>query len=94
MTLNITLPRDLEQRLIAEAQRRGVSADECTVQLLDKSLPSNDRAAQAIAVIQSWIDDDDAAEQQETRSYLIRALDEDRSSNRKLFPPELKGVSW
>ena len=35
-----------------------------------------------------------AAEQQETGEYLIRILDEDRLSNRKLFPPELKGVTW
>ncbi|HUG91144.1 MAG TPA: hypothetical protein VML55_09935 [Planctomycetaceae bacterium] len=94
MTLTITLPPDLEQRLVAEAERRGVSADECTVQLLAQSLPPEDRAARAVALIQSWIDDEDATEQQETRDYLIKALDEDRPSNRKLFPPELKGVSW
>ncbi|MEO1558612.1 MAG: hypothetical protein AAFS12_02920, partial [Cyanobacteria bacterium J06632_19] len=26
--------------------------------------------------------------------FLIKALDEDRLSERKLFPPEMKGVSW
>jgi hypothetical protein len=35
-----------------------------------------------------------ATEQQETGDYLIRVLDEDRLSERKLFPPELKGVTW
>jgi hypothetical protein len=35
-----------------------------------------------------------ATEQQETGEYLIRVLDEDRLSERKLFPPELKGVTW
>ena len=29
-----------------------------------------------------------------TGEYLIRALDEDRLSDRPLFPPELKGVTW
>ena len=45
-------------------------------------------------MLQTWIDEDDAGEQQETGEYLIRVLDEDRLSERKLFPPELKGVSW
>ena len=26
--------------------------------------------------------------------YLIRVLDEDRTSDRRLFPSELKGISW
>ncbi|MEH1887225.1 MAG: hypothetical protein V7L19_28570, partial [Nostoc sp.] len=26
--------------------------------------------------------------------YLIHALDEDRLSDRKLFPVELKGITW
>lgn len=47
-----------------------------------------------IALLQSWIDADDAEEQQETGDFLIRALDEDRPSERKLFPPELEGVTW
>ncbi len=34
------------------------------------------------------------AQEQETGEYLIQALDEDRLSDRKLFPIELKGVTW
>ena len=45
-------------------------------------------------LLQSWIDDEDREEQQETGQYLIDALDEDRLSERKLFPLELKGVTW
>jgi hypothetical protein len=41
-------------------------------------------------MLQSWIDDEDEEEQQETGQYLINALDEDRLFDRKLFPPELK----
>jgi hypothetical protein len=44
----------------------------------------------AVAMLQSWIDDEDEEEQQETGQYLINALDEDRLSDRKLFLPELK----
>ncbi|MEG4273373.1 MULTISPECIES: hypothetical protein [unclassified Microcoleus] len=38
------------------------------------------------------MDEEDAEEQQETGEYLIHALDEDRLSDRQLFPIELKGV--
>lgn len=48
----------------------------------------------AVMLLQSWIDDEDREEQQETGQYLIDALDEDRLSERKLFPLELKGVTW
>jgi hypothetical protein len=41
-------------------------------------------------MLQSWIDGVDEEEQQETGQYLINALDEDRLSDRKLFPPEIK----
>lgn len=46
------------------------------------------------ALIQSWMNEGDAEEQRETLEYLVHALDEDRLSNRKLFPKELKGRSW
>jgi len=46
------------------------------------------------ALIQSWLDDDNEQEQQETGDYLIDALDTDRHSERKLFPSELEGVTW
>ena len=45
-------------------------------------------------LLQSWIDSGDDQEQKETGDYLIQALDEDRLSDRRLFPPELKGVTW
>jgi hypothetical protein len=47
-----------------------------------------------VNVLQSWIDESDEQEQQETGEYLINALDENRLSNRQLFPQELKGFSW
>lgn len=37
-------------------------------------------------LLQSWIDDEDGEEQQETGQYLIDALDKDRLSDRQLFP--------
>ncbi len=94
MTLTLHLPQDLEQRLAKEAQRRGLSLDDYTVALLDKSLPPHDRRTELMTLLQTWIDEEGPEEQRETGEYLIRALDEDRLSDRPLFPPELKGVTW
>lgn len=46
------------------------------------------RARDLIALLESWCsgDEADAEEQRETWEYLKRALDEDRLSDRKLFP--------
>ncbi len=55
---------------------------------------ARDCAGRLAALIQSWMEGSDANEQGETIAYLIRALDEDRLSDRKLFPRELKGKSW
>ncbi len=94
MTLTLTLPPELEERLKQETQRQGILADEFALQLLDERLPPRDRATEVVELLQSWIDEDDSEEQKETGEYLVRALDEDRTSDRKLFPQELKGVTW
>jgi hypothetical protein len=47
-----------------------------------------------IDLLQSWIDGEDAEDQKETGDYLIKTLDEDRSSVRELFPAELEGITW
>lgn len=89
MTVTLNLPPELEQRLRQEADRRGLTADEFTLQLLDRHFPSRERRLKAVAILQSWLDEDDAEEQKNTGEYLVRQLDEDRWSERKLFPPEL-----
>jgi hypothetical protein len=94
MTLTLHLPPELEQRLIQEAKRHGLSLDMYTVQLLDKSLPPKDRQTVLVTLLQSWIDEGDPEEQRETGEYLIRVLDEDRLSDRPFFPSDLKGVTW
>ena len=53
-----------------------------------------DRAEHLDALIRSWMREEDPEEQRETTKYLVRALDEDRLSDRKLFPRELRGKSW
>jgi len=94
MTLTLHLPPELEQRLTQEAKRHGLALDVYTLQLLDKSLPPKDRRAELVTLLQSWIEEGNPEEQQETGEYLIRTLDEDRLADRQFFPPELKGVTW
>lgn len=47
-----------------------------------------------IDLLQSWIDGEDAEDQKETGDYLVKILDEDRSSVRELYPTELEGITW
>ena len=45
-------------------------------------------------LMQLWLDEENIAEQRETLEFLLHALDEDRLSDRKLFPEELEDESW
>jgi hypothetical protein len=93
MTLNLSLPPDLEERLRNEAERQGLPAATVTLRILDRHLPSKDAGRELVELLKSWIEEGDAQEQKETGDYLIRTLDEDRLSDRSLFPAELKGVT-
>ncbi len=94
MALTLHLGPQLEKRLSEAAEREGISVDEYTLRLLDKHLPAEDPRAKLVGLLQSWIDEGNSEEQRETGEYLVQVLDEDRLSDRKLFPPEQKGVSW
>jgi len=94
MTLTLNLTPELEQYLYQEAKQQGLSIEAMTLQLLTQSLLFRQKQAEAVDVLQTWIDDEDIEEQQETGEYLIQVLDEDRLSARKLFPLEMKGVTW
>ena len=94
MTLTLSLPPELEQYLIQESQQQGLSVETYAVQLIQKSTLQKEKQLKIVNVLQSWIDESDEQEQQETGEYLINALDENRLSNRQLFPQELKGISW
>lgn len=62
--------------------------------LLTEHPPAKDQKGELRSLLQSWMNEGDAEEQRETGGSLLRSLDEDRLSDRKLFPPELKGVTW
>ena len=63
-------------------------------ELADQGEPQDDVAEGLGGLLQSWMNDESAEEQRETLEYLLHALDEDRLSDRKLFPKELKGKTW
>ena len=94
MTLTLNLPPELERYLLEEAEQQGVSVETMTLQLLAKSFQLRQNRAEAVDMLQSWIEDKDVEDQRETGEYLVQALDEDRLSERKLFPPETKGITW
>lgn len=94
MTLLLELTAELEERLSEESERTGLPTEDVALRLLAQHLPAAERRQKAMALLQSWIDDEDKAEQRETGEYLQRSLDEDRLSERALFPKELQGVTW
>lgn len=59
----------------------------------ENGLPNN-HVERLDALIRSWLSEEDPDEQRETLEHLVRALNEDRRLDRKLFPEELKGKSW
>jgi hypothetical protein len=89
MVLKLSLSPELEDRLRQEAQRRGVAVDAVTVELLDKHLPhdKDQRRAQAIAMLNNWAVEDAALSDEDAASNaeVLRAFDEHRDSDRKLF---------
>jgi hypothetical protein len=93
MTLTLDLTTDLEQRLVDEAGRRGIAPDQFVLEVLRERLPTQDRGKQFGALLQSWMEED-RNEQRDTFEYLVKSLDEDRPSQRKLFPQAMKGISW
>ena len=94
MTLTLSIPPEIEKHLDRKAREQGLSTEAYALQLLSESISVQEKSTKLVNLLQSWIDEDDAAEQQETGEYLIQALDEDRLSDRKLFPSELKGLTW
>jgi len=87
MTLEVTLPPDLEERLRQEAERREQSTESVALRLLDEHLPpvADGRRAAAIALLHRWIEEDAALSPESANADVLRALDEDRPSYRKLF---------
>lgn len=98
MALHLSLPPELQERLCQEAERRGQPIEAVAMHLLNEHLPPplDARREAAIALLHRWMEEDAALspEQQTVNEELFRNLDADRTSNRPLFPPAFKGISW
>jgi hypothetical protein len=85
MTLVIDLKPEEEARLRQAAAIRGMSAEELALQAV-KSVLAPASVEERLARLATVMDIGDEEEQRETWEYLKRVLDEDRLSDRKLFP--------
>lgn len=94
MTLILSLTPELELYLKQKSEQQGISIEAYTLQLLTEQVLVREKQTKVVNLLQSWLDEEDAEEQRETGEYLISALDEDRLSDRKLFPIEMKNVTW
>ena len=89
MTLQITLPSQLEERLRQEAERRGQGEESVALRVLDQHLPPalDARQAAAVSLLRGWAAEDESlsAEELAANAELLRTIDEDRPSYHKLF---------
>ncbi|ACK69184.1 conserved hypothetical protein [Gloeothece citriformis PCC 7424] len=94
MTLTLNLTPEIEQYLTQKATEEGLSLEAYALKLLTTIILEQKKQTKLVNLLQSWIDEEEDQEQQETGQYLIQALDEDRLSDRSLFPSQLKGITW
>ena len=97
MTLQLNLSVELLERLRQEAERRGQPAESVAMHLLEEHLPPplDARRAAALALLHQWMEEDAALspEEEAENREVLRALDEDRPSYRKLFTEILKDAT-
>ncbi|NCR36944.1 MAG: hypothetical protein GPJ12_16295 [Microcystis aeruginosa S11-01] len=94
MALTLNLTPEIEQCLTQRATEQGLSLESYALKLLTDNILSQEKKIKLVNLLESWIDEEDEEEQQETGEYLIEILDQDRLSDRPLFPSQLKGISW
>ena len=97
MTLELTLPPDVENRLRREAELRRQPTELVAIHLLDQHLPLMDESILKInsaSSLKELFEAANAIPESDDGYDLLQALDENRRGERPLFPPELKGVSW
>ncbi len=94
MTLQLSLPAELEERLRQEAERSGQGEETVALRVLDQHLPpaQDGRRAVAVAMLRRWTEEDQALSATElaANAEVLRTVDEDRPSYRKLFPDLLQ----
>ncbi|MGD9856101.1 MAG: hypothetical protein AB7U20_14245 [Planctomycetaceae bacterium] len=94
MPVIVQLPTDLESRVRTAAEQAGMAPEDYTIRVLDSHVRDESRRAQAIKLLDEWLAADRQDDGDVPYEQVFRWLDEDRTSPRKLFPPEMKGISW
>jgi hypothetical protein len=87
MTLEIPLSPDLMNRLKTEAIRVGEPVERIAEQLLDRSLPASTSLESKLSLLAKWKQEAEQMDEAEMESNeaVLRAIDENRLSDRKLF---------
>jgi len=87
MNLQIELPEALGRRLADEAHKRGSALSNLAVELLEQSLPISTKAKSTSEMILGWVAQDEMMSDDDITRHrsVLKAIDEDRSSDRKLF---------
>lgn len=89
--VTVALAPELEEKVNREAARQGLQLNEYVAKALAEYTSLSEQ--QQKQFVPSWIlPSNDPSEGYDDEFF--RMLDEDRMSDRKLFPPELKGISW
>ncbi len=91
MTLALELSPDLETRLAQEAAVLGMPIEAYVLGVLAQSHPVSVRREGLAAELQGWVE---AGSTEPPSDEMLHQLDADRLSDRRLYPPELKGVTW
>lgn len=94
MNLNLDITPEIQQYLNQKALEQGLSPEDYTIKLLKDRILEEQKRTQLVEVLQSWLDEEDENEQEETGNYLVEVLNQDRLGDRPLFPAKLKGISW
>jgi plasmid stability protein len=93
-TLTLQLPPELDAKLKATAGLHGISPEEHALQILDQNLTltPQQRAEALRRLFDSFREEDDDGDV--SWDEVLMRMDETRPDGQKLFPPELKGITW
>jgi len=95
VTLTLELSPAAEKKLREAAKLRGITAEEHALQILNLHLPvsANERAERFRAWLERLHEEGDN-EGDCSWDEILRRMDESRPEEQKLFPLELKGITW
>lgn len=95
MTLTIELSPETERKLQEAARLRGITPEEHVLQMINRDLPAT--ASERAEKFQAWLEQvHEQGDDEGDCSWdeILQRMDESRPEGRKLFPPELKGITW